>query len=157
MSDESQFSKVYLDTNVFIRAVEGTNEAGSPAKELLQFLRTRPERAVTSEITFGEVLAPPERSDAMPLHIKRRAYLDLLLWSGFISLVPVTRSILIETADLRSATRLKLPDAIHLVSAIRMRCRFFVTGDKGITALPTGMIRVSPDERGIEALLREVT
>jgi predicted nucleic acid-binding protein len=80
---ESSSSLIYLDTNVFIKAVEGLDEAASPAKTLIQALRHRRFGiAATSEITFAEVLAPAKRADALPLHMKRRAYLDLLLWSG---------------------------------------------------------------------------
>lgn len=99
---------IYLETNFFIKAVEGTAEAAGPPRSLIESLRGHPGLAVTSEITFAETLAPPNRSDAPPLHVKRRAYLDLLLWSGFVVLVPVSRDVLIETADLRAARRMKL-------------------------------------------------
>jgi predicted nucleic acid-binding protein len=86
--------------------------------------------------------------------MKRRTYLDLLLWSGAVTLLPITRDILIRTADLRKMAQLKLPDAIHLVSAILNDCKFLVTGDADFKKLPTGMKRVKPDEDGIEGLLR---
>jgi predicted nucleic acid-binding protein len=146
---------VYLETNFFIKAVEGTADASASPKLLLEALRARPGIAVTSEITFAETLAPPKRADALPLHIKRRAYLDLLLWSGFIALIPVSRDILIETADLRTAAKMKLPDAIHLVSAIRGKCRYLVSADSDFRKLPTGMTLVKPDEQGIKNLLKE--
>src|ERR1700744_1896332 len=96
---ESSPSLIYLDTNFFIKAVEGLDDAAAPAKTLIEALRQqRAGIAATSEITFAEVLAPPKRPDALPLHVKRRVYLDLLLWSGFVALIPVSRDILIETA-----------------------------------------------------------
>src|ERR1700686_5349124 len=104
-------TSLYLDTNVFIKAVEGTDEAAVPAKRLIEALRSHHSGvAETSEITFAEVLASPQRSDALPLQIKRRVYLDLLVWSAFITLIPVSRDILIETADLSTVARFKLPD-----------------------------------------------
>jgi predicted nucleic acid-binding protein len=149
---------VYLDTNVFIKAVEGTDEAAAPAKRLIKALRHhRFGIAATSEITFAEVLASPKRPDALPLQIKRRAYLDLLVWSAFIKLIPVSRDVLIETADLSSIARLKLPDAIHLVSAIRSGCRFFVSTDRDFDKLPQGMERVIPDEDGLSRLIKELS
>jgi predicted nucleic acid-binding protein len=151
---ESPSSLIYLDTNVFIKAVEGLDEAASPAKVLINALRHRRSGiAATSEITFAEVLAPPKRPDALPLHMKRRAYLDLLLWSGFIALVPVNRDILIETAALRAMGRFKLPDAVHLVSAIRVRCRFFVSADRDFDKMPEGMERVNCDHHDLPRLL----
>jgi predicted nucleic acid-binding protein len=154
MTDLAVDQSIYLDANVFIQAVEGTPDTAAPPKKLIGFLRSRPGLAVTSEVTFAEVLAPPQREDALPLHIKRRAYLDLLLWSAFIKLIPVSRDILIETADLRTVARLKLPDAIHIVSAIRGGCRYLISSDKDFRKLPAGMTLLGPDEPGIEHLLK---
>jgi predicted nucleic acid-binding protein len=151
-------TSLYLDTNVFIKAVEGTDEAAVPAKRLIEALRGhRSGVAATSEITFAEVLASPQRSDALPLQIKRRAYLDLLVWSAFITLIPVSRDILIETADLSTVARFILPDAIHLVSAIRGGCRFFVSTDRDFDKLPQGMERINPDENGVSRLIQELS
>ena len=88
------------------------------------------------------------------MHMKRRTYLDLLIWNDAVTLLPVSRDILIRTADVRKISRLKLPDAIHLVSAIQSDCKFLVSGDADFKKLPTGMKLVKPDERGTENLLR---
>jgi predicted nucleic acid-binding protein len=151
---ESSPSLIYLDTNVFIKAVEGLDEAAAPAKTLIETLRSRRAGiAATSEITFAEVPAPSKAAGVLPLHIKRRAYLDLLLWSGFIALIPVSRDILIETAALRAVGRFKLPDAVHLASAIQVRCRFFVSADRDFDKIPEGMERVNCDGDGLPRLL----
>ena len=152
---EAPAGMIYLDTNFFIKAVEGTQETAAPAKKLIEVLRQRPAGiAVTSEITFAEVLAPSRRTDALRPSMKRRAYLDLLLWSKFIGLIPVSRSILIETADLRVVAPLKLPDAIHLTSAVQIGCRFFVSADTDFNKLPIGMKRVNFDEESLSDLIR---
>jgi predicted nucleic acid-binding protein len=147
---------IYVETSVFIYATEGAAQTATPAKRLLDTLRRRPGLAITSEVTLAETLAPPTRADALPLGIKRRAYLDLLIWSGFINLVPVSRDILIETADLRSARRLKLLDAIHLVTAIRSNCRFLVSGDQDFRIMPPGLSYIPSDDSSIDALLKEI-
>lgn len=155
---ESASSLIYLDTNIFIKAVEGLDDAATPAKTLITMLRDRSAGiAATSEITLAEVLAPSGRKDAMPLPMKRRAYLDLLLWSGFVALVPVSRDILIETASLRVNSKLKLPDAVHLVSAIRTRCRYFVSADQDFGRLPEGMERINCDRDDLPRLLKELS
>jgi predicted nucleic acid-binding protein len=155
---ETPSSLIYLDTNVFIKAVEGLDEAANPAKALIETLRShRAGIAATSEITFAEVLAPSKGAGALPLHIKRRVYLDLLLWSGFVTLVPVSRNILIETAALRAESRFKLPDAVHLVSAIQVQCRFFVSDDRDFDKIPQGMERVNCDPDGLSRLLTELS
>jgi predicted nucleic acid-binding protein len=155
---EPSSSLIYLDTNVFIKAVEGLDEAAGPAKTLIQALRHRRSGiAATSEITFAEVLAPAKRVDALPLHMKRRAYLDLLLWSGFFTLIPVNRDILIETAALRTTGRFKLPDVVHLVSAVHLRCRFFVSADRDFDKMPEGMERVNCDHDNLPRLLEALS
>ena len=155
---ETTSSPVYLDTNVFIRAVEGLDEAAAPAKTLIKTLRQqRTGIAATSEITLAELLAPSRQANSMPLHMKRRAYLDLLLWSGFIALIPVSRDILIQTAELRATGSFKLPDAVHLVSAIQVRCRFFVSGDKDFDRMPEGMERISCNHDDLPRLLKALS
>ena len=125
---------------------------------MIEILRLRAAGiAVTSKITFAEVLAPSRRLDALSPSIKRRVYLDLLLWSKFIGLIPVSRSILIETANLRVVAPLKLPDAIHLTSAIQSGCRFFVSTDKDFSKLPVGMERVNFDEESLSRLIQELS
>jgi predicted nucleic acid-binding protein len=52
---------------------------------------------------------------------------------------------------------MKLPDAIHLVSAIRSKCRYLVSSDSDFDDLPDGMERVKPDAGGIEGLLKVFT
>jgi predicted nucleic acid-binding protein len=147
---------VYLDSNALIYAVEGVPGTAGPAKKLIAFLRDRRGSMFTSEIALAEVWAPSKRQGAWPLPAKKRAYLDLLLWSSAVTLVPVARNILIRTADLRKMMPLKLPDAVHLVSAIESNCRFFVTGDSDFKKMPSGIERVTPDEKGVESLLQEI-
>jgi len=148
--------RIYLDSNVLIYAVEGIQETAEPARTMIRFFSAQRGLLFTSEITLAEVLAPSTRRGAWPLQRKRRVYLDLLVFSGMITLQPVTRDILIRTADLRKLTRLKLPDAIHLVSAVVNHCKFMVTGDNEFKKLPSGMRHIKPDEKGIENLLREL-
>jgi predicted nucleic acid-binding protein len=148
--------RVYVDSNVLIYAVEGVPETAGPPKELIKFLRRHRGLMFTSEISLAEVLAPSKRRGAWSPRAKRRAYLDLLIFSGAVQLVAVTREILIRTADLRKIAPLKLPDAIHLESAIRSQCAFLVTGDTNFKKLPANMKKVAPDAGGIRNLLEAI-
>lgn len=121
---------VYLDANVFIYAIEGDENVSAPVQTFLTAMRDRPGTAVTSELTLAEVLAP-SKGRARPSPLKRQ-YMDLLIWSGIVGLQPVSRDILLETTKLRATettARLRLPDAIHLATAIRAGCRFMVSND----------------------------
>jgi predicted nucleic acid-binding protein len=52
-----------------------------------------------------------------------------------LEVVPVTREILIEAAGIRAQTGVKLPDAIHLSTAIVSGCASFLTNDKSLLSL----------------------
>ncbi|HEX2257206.1 MAG TPA: PIN domain-containing protein [Afifellaceae bacterium] len=151
MADGIQERVIYLDSNPIIYLVEG-EPASDPLKPLFEALRNKPQTAVTSELTLAEVLAPARRKQALPLHMKRRMFLQLLVWSRFIALALVSRQVLYETADLRRIQPMRLPDALHMVTAIHSQCRFFLTRDRKIRT-PMGMIKVSPDAAGVSQVL----
>jgi predicted nucleic acid-binding protein len=145
---------VYLDSNVFIDAYDGEQALSDPAKSLLDHLRAQPGAAVTSELSLAEVLADPEAKGDLR---RKRAYLDLIVWSRFVTLVPITRDVLRATAKLRAIHRRKLTlvDAIHLATAITTRCRVFVSRDTGITP-PGGMRRMEAGRDGVTAILQAI-
>ena len=156
MTDPVAGAIVYLDANVLIFGLEGDASISAPVKDLLDALRNCPGAGVTSEMTLAEVLVGPETKRNPPL---RRIYLDLLVWSRFIDLWPISRDILIESARLRAhhegahKKKLRLPDAIHLVTAVRSGCRYFLSADEGIIP-PTQIIAVKPNARGVSDILR---
>lgn len=153
MTEETLQPRVYLDTNVFIRAFEGISEEARYLRALFEELRAHPKIGVTSELTLAELLAPVQgkRAKDESVQIKRRFYLNLIVWNTFIDLQSTTRDVWIETADLRRNVTLKLPDAVHIVTAIRARCRYFMSNDRGIK-LPRGMILVQPNEEGVAVI-----
>ncbi len=156
MSDGGFGQRVYLDTNVFVRAFESRPEDVEDLKKVFAFLQQNRNLAVTSELTLAELLAPRWMNDNAPVArstVKRRFYLNLIVWSGFIDLRPVSRTILIETADLRMRARVKLPDAIHIVTAIEARCAYFMSADRDTRRLPEQMTHFFPEASGIRALM----
>jgi predicted nucleic acid-binding protein len=157
MTDTSSLGPVYLDANPIAYAFEGPEDLASALKDLFALFRNRPGLAVTSELTLAEVLPKRKTPD--------RQFLDLLIWSGIFDLRPVTREILTETAPYRrvAAARRpngtlafpKLPDAIHVVTAIRSGCSIFVSSD-GRLKLPDTVRLVSANSAGITQLIREL-
>jgi len=156
MTDEQSTIVVYLDAMTFIFAIEGEPANSGPGKLLLDRLRTRPGSGVTSELTLAEILAGSDLPRSPPI---KRAYLDLIVWSKFLDLVPISRDILYESAKLRfehrqtQGRKLKLPDAIHLATAIRRKCRYFISADKEIRP-PVDMKRIAPDADGVDEILK---
>lgn len=146
-------SLLYLDTNIFILGFEFEGREAQPVQQLLTLLREFPKAIVTSELTLAELLAPPKRANGFPLARKAELYGNLLIWSGLVDLWPVSRQVLIGTAVLRQNWSCKLPDAIHIVSALHAGCAFFMSNDNDMKQLPRGMQRVLPDESGVAAVM----
>jgi len=144
MIEDSAASGLYLDANIFIYALEGEPAVFQPLQELFGLLKAKKRTAVTSELTLAEVL--PRASV-----VERRSYLNLIL-----DLHPVSRDILIETADYRKVAGMpKLPDAIHAVTAIRADCRIIISRDHRLR-LPEGYTVVSPDPAALSSLIRDL-
>lgn len=148
MTEGSASSKLYFDANVFIYAVEGSDDIAGCLRTLFGLLRSDLNLAVTSELTLAEVLP---RADP----VRRRNYMELILHSGLFSLHPVTRDVLMETADYRrfagmpssdasrpTASVPKLPDAIHVVTAVRAGCNRMLSFDRSLK-LPDGIGRLT--------------
>jgi predicted nucleic acid-binding protein len=151
---------VYLDANVFIYALEADAARRQPIQSLLLALREHPGAAITSELTLAEVLVKPEKDRNFDL---KRRYLELLVWSSAVELRPLSRNVLIESAQYRAVAfpeqpdpredrRNFLPDAIHIVTAVQGRCRYFLANDTRLR-LPAGMTRLSADPDGIGGLM----
>jgi predicted nucleic acid-binding protein len=142
-----------LDANAFVVGFETPVDAASPAQDLLRALASRNGVAITSEFTLAELLAPIQRPGSLSVTERRELYLHLLERSGAIDLAPVTREVLVKTADLRTMINCKLPDAIHIVTAAEAGCAYFVSNDARISRLPTGLRKIRADRTGVDELL----
>ena len=147
---------IYFDANAFMYGFEGAPTVAEPVQALLAELQRRPGCGVTSELVLAELLAPVEREGALPVEIRRTLYLNLLVAGRMFSLRPVTRDILIETASLRRSIRLKLPDAVHMVTAVQAGCRFFLSNDRDVRQTPPSLRAVKPDAAGVTTILAEL-
>jgi len=160
MTEKSVSSKLYFDANVFIYAVEGSDDIAGRLRTLFELLSNNLNLAVTNELTLAEVLPKADP-------IRRRNYLELILYSGLFDLYPVTRDVLMETADYRRiagvsrpdaskphASMPRLPDAIHVVTAVRAGCGRMLSFDRALK-LPEGMRRLTRD--GLPQLIEELS
>jgi predicted nucleic acid-binding protein len=124
--------RVYLDTNIFIYALEGYPVFRAVLTTLFEALDRGEVTAVTSELTLAEVLVKP----LLDRHAERQAaYLQVLQPSTSLQIVPVSRDVLIAAARLRADANLKLPDAIHAATAQLTSCDQFLTNDARLTSL----------------------
>ena len=156
---ERSLPLIYLDTNVFITAFETPLETAGPVRALIARLAAVPGAGVTSELTLAELTAPVTRPGAVPFETRKRMYFELLIYSGSIKLQPVNRAVLLETSNFRRAAlqtgaKPKLPNAIHIVTAVRSGCGLLMSHDRRLGPLPDGMKAVAADSAGIAEALR---
>lgn len=124
---------VYLDTNVLVYAVEGFDEHEAFIDELFRSIDARQLDAVTSELTLAEVLVKPleiGRQDVADL------YTELVRNSDRLSVLPIDRPVLLSAAHYRAELGVKLPDAIHIATAVVAGCDVFLSNDQRIKMPP---------------------
>ncbi|MBR8840517.1 MAG: PIN domain-containing protein [Stigonema ocellatum SAG 48.90 = DSM 106950] len=128
-----QGNKVYLDTNIWIYALEGYPEFIQDLTQLFQNITQGNLSAVTSELSLAEVLVKPFQNQNL---IQQQTYKKLISNSQSLSVIPVSRNILIEAARLRASINIKLPDAIHAATAMLTQCSTFITNDQRFQSIP---------------------
>ena len=131
--EELEGGKVYLDTNVFIYAVEAVTEYSAAVEALFGLIEDSAVNAVTSELTLAEALAKPLEMDR---HDIAEVYEAMLMPSAWLAVVPIERSVLIEAARLQARLKLRLPDAIHVATAIATGCPAVLSNDRRLRAPP---------------------
>lgn len=145
MSETALPPRLDLDANVFIYAVQGEPDVAQPLQKFLQDTRRFALRPVTSELTLAEILCKRDLSPNI-----RRLFLNLIVFNRLMDLRPVTREILIGSAELRRASpKIRLADAIHARTALDARCGFLMTNDDRFDVAPDRVTIVKPDPSGI--------
>jgi predicted nucleic acid-binding protein len=124
---------VYLDTNIFIYALEGYPTLRTVLTTLFDALDRHELSAVTSELTLAEALVKPFLDRSVE---RQAAYMQILQPSTSLQIVPVSRDVLVAAARLRAETNMKLPDAIHVATAQFTGCNQFLTNDTRVPTIP---------------------
>jgi len=132
--------RVYLDANIFIYALEGYSEFQSRLTTLFEAIDRHDLEAVTSELTLAEVLVKPFRDGNVKW---QKTYQQILQHSSAVNVIPVSRKILVDAAQIRARHSIKLPDAIHVTTAQQLQCENFLTNDshfKAVSDLPVVLL-----------------
>lgn len=135
-------SRIYLDANVWIYALEGYAAYTAPLTALFERLDAGDLLGTTSELTLAEVLVKPFADENVVL---QRRYIEALQDRPSVRIVPVTRDILIDAARLRSQhPTLKMPDALHAATALASGAGYLVSNDVRFATVPgLEQIRIS--------------
>ncbi|MDY6786407.1 MAG: type II toxin-antitoxin system VapC family toxin [Cyanobacteriota bacterium] len=128
-------TRIYLDTNIWIYALEGYQPFIANLTQLFQAIDDGALTAVTSELSLAEALVKPMQNQNIP---QQEAYKQILSSSTHLLVAPVSRDLLINAAQLRASTiTLKLPDAIHAATAQLHQCTTFLTNDQRFRSVPS--------------------
>ena len=133
---------VYLDTNIVIYAVEGLPTYIDQIRALMTAVNACEIIGVTSELTLAETLVKPFKDQQPAL---QQAYKIFLTPTPALEVAPISRAILEDACQLRATTKLKLPDAIHMATALRHQCDSFLTNDDVFKSLNLTQVRMLSD------------
>lgn len=124
--------RLYLDANIFIYAFEHTDQKSESLRGLIAAASSPRYRFLaTSELTLAEIVVVPLRNGNQRLV---EIYESITIGNSFVYVGTVSRDVLWLAAALRSENRqLRLPDAIHLATAMLFGCDYFLTGDLGLS------------------------
>ncbi|MBF2090300.1 MAG: type II toxin-antitoxin system VapC family toxin [Synechococcales cyanobacterium K44_A2020_017] len=127
-----QGDRIYLDTNAWIYALEGYSVFRPELTQLFGQIQSGALRGVTSELTLAELLVKPYRDQDLA---QQARYKKAIANRQNFFIVPILRDLLIDAAEVRANTQLKLPDAIHAATALRTDCTTFITNDRQLKKL----------------------
>lgn len=118
--------QIYLDTNIFIAAVEAFN-----AKALALFHAAEKGFVflLSSEITRGELLVKPMMNDDQKLISRYDSYFDN---PETLTSVPADRDVVKAAAQLSARAGLELMDAMHCATASVSGCTYIISEDRDI-------------------------
>ncbi|NET38343.1 MAG: type II toxin-antitoxin system VapC family toxin [Cyanothece sp. SIO1E1] len=142
-----QGERIYLDTNIWIHMFEDVGDFSQALTALFNAIDTGTFTAITSELTLAEVLVKPIQNNNTA---QQEIYAEALTSTDTLSVIPIERSILVQAAQIRGTTKLKLPDAIHVATAISNQCTTLLTNDKQLqnfSALPVVLLSQLTSEK----------
>lgn len=127
---------VALDSNVFIAFLSQDDEFYQPALSIIKRIDTGKLQAVCSAIVYGEVVYTATKESAIA---EVGNFFDRLTHCAN---VPADKKVCVKAAELRiKYPSLKLPDAIHLATAILAKADIFVTADKPLVKIAANEIK----------------
>lgn len=119
-------ARVYIDANVFIYTVERHPTYYPLLRPLWQASQEGRVGVYSSELLVLEAMVLPLRNADVLLI----ADYEKALASSDLTLLPVTREILLAAAKLRATVAgLRTPDAIHAATAMHAECTLLLTND----------------------------
>ena len=135
--------RVYVDTMLWIYHFENDPVFGPSATRTMSQLERSGDTVLSSLFVLSEVLVGPKRKGEQ----FRAAQLRRFFLSSAVTLAPYTPDAVDLFSNLRSNTRIKPLDALHLAVAASANADFFVTTDAQLLRLTVpGIDRICSPE-----------
>ncbi len=116
---------VYLDTNRIIYFVENHPTWGPKVIARITSIRAASDELAVGDLARAECLVAPFKYGDVGLEARYRAFFS----DPDIRVLGMTAAVCERAARLRAAYPFKLPDALHLATAIEHGCGLFLTND----------------------------
>jgi predicted nucleic acid-binding protein len=128
---------IALDSNVFIAALSPNEQHSSNAQKLIRDVANSKHKALASSIIYGEVLSVSTNDQALDLE-------DFFSHIDNLVTIPATDSICLRAGELRLeyGSKLKLPDAMHLATALISSIDLFITNDEILAKVAQKLIPI---------------
>jgi uncharacterized protein len=137
-------NRIYWDSMIFIYLLEGNPAFAPRVKTILERMKSRGDRLLTSVFTVGEVLTGPRRLGAQDVATKIKQWFE----SGSVELLPFDLDTADRYSSLRATGKMKQADAIQLATASVAGVDAFLTNDKELLKLTIPGIRFIVDLHG---------
>ena len=115
--------RIYLDANVVIYLIQNT----SNASQVRNYLQAQTDSVLcSSNLSLLECMVLPFQQANQQLQQRFLAFFQSL------EMIPARRQVFLRAAQIRAATQLRTPDALHLAFASYGKCDVLLTGDAQI-------------------------
>lgn len=132
-------TRIALDSSTLIYFVEGSEPLRDRIARRLDVVRADPSgQVVASRLARLECRVKPLRNNN-PILLSEY---DAVFGAGRFALLDVTAAVLDRATELRARHGFKVPDAIHLASAVEAGADAFLTGDAGLAKCPDVNVEV---------------
>lgn len=134
-------SRIFWDSMMLIYLLEDNPAFSSRAEELLARARRRGDELFTSYLALGEVVTGADK----PSSKRKEPAIRMAFEEMGFHFLPFDAGAVTPFAMLRTRTKVKIADAIHLACAASAGIDLFLTGDKQLTRLDVPGIQFIAD------------
>ena len=132
-----------IDTNVFLNVLYKETPYYKHSKEVLLAIESGVLEGIIPTLVISEVLTG--------FYVDKRdkdasGFLSAILTNENFRVVPLSLDIAVSSAIIRANTRLKLPDAMVLATAVQLRADFLVSNDEGFPEVHQNVSHVRSKE-----------